>query len=269
MAFFRVEFYYAVRRGPFANLSRAIMDPNTPPALFAALRESGQLSPEQSAVLDSCPITTANDPAALAECLLQHRILTAYQARKVRIQRINELLVGQYLIQDKIGEGGMGKVYRAVQMRMGRVVALKIVRTHLMSNKTVMKRYKREAAAAAALNHPNIVTLFDADEALGRHYLAMEYVEGLDLSRMVKEYGPLPYAEACEYIRQSALGLQHAHDAELIHRDIKPSNLLVTGERAIPGTGGKALVKVLDMGLVRSLTEDEDSSHSEVTRDGT
>ena len=163
----------------------------------------------------------------------------------------------------------MGKVFKAIQCRSGRPVALKVVRAHLMANKTVVGRYRREAAAAARLNHPNIVTLLDADEAQGRYFLAMEFVYGSDLSRMVKEFGPLPYAEAAEYIRQGALGLQHAHESGLIHRDIKPSNMLVSGERALPDTGGVAAVRILDMGLVRSLADDDDANKTELTRDGT
>jgi serine/threonine protein kinase len=134
----------------------------------------------------------------------------------------------------------------------------------------VLKRYQREAKAAAELKHPNIVALHDADVSADRYYLAMEYVEGSDLSRMLKLNGPLPYQEACEYIRQAALGLQHAHERNFIHRDVKPSNLLVSGERALPGTDGKAIVKILDMGLVRHLVEaEEERSKSELTRDGT
>src|SRR4029077_16563520 len=109
-----------------------------------------------------------------------------------------------------------------------------------------------------------------ADVSHERYFLAMEYIEGSDLSRLLKLNGPLPYQEACEYVRQAALGLAHAHERSFIHRDIKPSNLLVSGERALPGTDGKANVKVLDMGLVRSLTEtDDELSKTELTRDGT
>jgi serine/threonine-protein kinase len=243
------------------------MDPNAP--LFDALRESGLYTAEQLAVLPEVTAAAGDDPAALAERLQARDLLTGYQARKLRVNRAAELLVGPYLVLDKIGEGGMGKVFRAVERGTGRVVALKMVRAHLMANKVVRSRYRREAEAARALHHPNIVALLDDGEANGRHYLAMEFVNGSDLSRLVKELGPLPYPEACEYIRQAALGLQHAHEQGLIHRDIKPSNLLVCGERALPGTGGKATVKMLDMGLVRSLSEDPEVEKSELTRDGT
>lgn len=241
--------------------------------LGLALRESGLYTPDQIKAAES--VLNEGNAQAAAERLLELRVITNYQFRKVRAGRVNDLLFGPYLILDKIGEGGMGKVYRAVQQRVGRMVALKTIRPHLMANKTVLKRYKREAQAAAALNHPNIVTLYDADEIDGRYFLSMEYVDGIDLSRLVKEFGKPPfrgldcYQEVCEYVRQVALGLQHAHEHGLVHRDIKPGNLLVFGERALPDTGGKATVKILDMGLVRSIFDNDDVSRTELTRDGT
>ena len=244
------------------------MSPNASESLFDALRECGLYTPDQLAALSDVAAAAGADPGALADGLQTRGLLTTYQARKVRLNRIPELLVGPYLLLDKIGEGGMGKVFKAVEFGTGRLIALKVVRSHLMANKVVRGRARREAAAAALLNHPNIVALYDADEVTGRYYMAMEFVDGSDLARLVKEFGPLPYPEACEYVRQAALGLQHAHDQGLIHRDVKPSNLLVSGERAIPGTGGKAEVKILDMGLVRSLADDE-ADRSELTRDGT
>src|SRR5262249_54333549 len=93
--------------------------------------------------------------------------------------------------------------------------------------------------------HPNIVAVYDADEVAGTHFFAMEYVEGTDLAKLVKQNGPLPVAVACDYVRQAALGLQHAHEQGLVHRDIKPSNLLLAGK------AGGGVVKVLDMGLAR------------------
>ena len=245
------------------------MDWNTPEHLIQAIRDCGLYSPAQLVALDDIPPDILANPVALSERLRAAGLLTGYQSKKVRISRIVEILIGPYLVMDKIGEGGMGKVYKAIQLKVGLIVALKVVRPHLLSNKTVMRRYKREAAAAATLNHPNIVSLHNADEAGGRHYMAMEFVNGSDLARLVKEFGQLHYCEAAEYARQTALGLQHAHDREFVHRDIKPSNLLVSGERALPNTGGVAHVKILDMGLIRSLSDDDDVSRTELTRDGT
>jgi len=244
------------------------MDAQNDP-LLTALCQSGQLTPEQCASAQRIWAEAAGDTTKLGSMLRVADLITVYQLRKFQIGRSGDLLFGKYVIFDKIGEGGMGKVYRAADANLSRLVALKVVRPSLLANKTVLKRYKREAQATATLDHPNIVHLYDADEANGRHYMAMEYVDGSDLARLVKEHGPLGSAEACEYIRQAALGLHHAHEKGFVHRDIKPSNLLVFGERA--GSGGKAMLKILDMGLVRSLAEDDDENNSlaYLTRDNT
>lgn len=248
------------------------MDKEAAQQLRSALRESGLYSASQLAAAE--PAFSVSDDARAADLLLSAGVLTQYQYKKLRNGRPLELVFGPFLILDKIGEGGMGKVYKAIHTGSRLIVALKVVRPQLMSNKTVLKRYEREAKAARALDHPNIVGLIDADEVNGRYYIAMEYVDGLDLSRLMRTFGDPPhkglpqYQEACEYIRQAALGLQHAHERGLVHRDIKPSNLLVYGARALPNTAGKAHVKVLDMGLVRSLLDDE-MSRTELTRDGT
>ncbi|WP_088254381.1 serine/threonine-protein kinase [Fimbriiglobus ruber] len=250
------------------------MDADTTQHLLVALRDCGLYTPDQIAAAQKV-LTAGGTSAQIADELFSLGLLTQYQQRKVRGGRTSDVLFGPYFVLDKIGEGGMGKVYRAAQQRVGRVVALKLVRQTLLTNKMVINRYRREARAAAALHHPNIVSLYDADDISGRYYLAMEYVDGIDLARMVREFGNPPtsglplYQEACEYVRQAALGLQHAHDSGFVHRDIKPSNILVEGDRALPGTDGKATVKILDMGLIRSIIESEEASQTDLTRDGT
>src|SRR5207253_555432 len=104
-------------------------------------------------------------------------------------------------------------------------------------------RFQREARAAAQLDHPNIVRVYDFSEDAGTHFLVMECVEGVDLARHLHENGPLSVGEACEYARQTALGLQHAHERGLVHRDIKPSNLLLSRD--------DGRLKILDLGLAR------------------
>ena len=136
----------------------------------------------------------------------------------------------------------MGEVYKARDDRMGRVVAVKVLSHGTIISDEAVARFHREVRAAAQLCHPNIVTAYDADEADGVHFLVMEYVEGTDLDWLVKERGPLPVAQAIDYLLQAACALQYAHDKGIIHRDIKPSNLLVDR---------KNQVKVLDMGLAR------------------
>ena len=112
------------------------------------------------------------------------------------------------------------------------------------------------------MHHPNIVIAYDADQVGETHFFAMEYVQGIDLGQRVKEQGPLPIADACDYIRQTALGLQHAHERGLVHRDIKPSNLLLSSEN------GKPLIKILDLGLARLLDADNADAASSLTRPG-
>lgn len=148
----------------------------------------------------------------------------------------------RYRVLSLVGQGGMGAVYKAEHRGMQRLVALKVINPGLMQNPTTVARFLQEVRAAARLHHPNIVTAYDAETADDLYFLGMEYVEGKNLGDVVSERGPLPIAEACEYVRQAALGLQHAHECGMVHRDIKPHNLMITRE----GT-----VKILDFGLAR------------------
>jgi dipeptidyl aminopeptidase/acylaminoacyl peptidase len=148
----------------------------------------------------------------------------------------------RYRIEALLGRGGMGAVYKAEHRLMERWVALKIIGHDLSARPELVERFRREVKAAARLSHPNIVTAHDAEQAGATHFLVMEFIEGTDLARLVGERGPLPAADACGYVRQAALGLQHAHEQGMIHRDIKPHNLMLT-------PAGQ--VKILDFGLAR------------------
>lgn len=237
--------------------------------LLHTLRGCGLFTPERFAALTQDLARAGGDPPALMRHLVQHDWISVYQLRKVIHGKAAELFIGPYVIVDKVGEGGMGRVYRARQVRDDREVALKIVRSNLLSNPVVRGRYEREARAAAALRHPNIVTVLDAGTADGKCYLAMEFVDGVDLARLLRQYGVLSLAEAAEYVRQAALGLQHAHDLGFIHRDVKPSNVVVSGERHIPKAKGPAHVQILDMGLVRAVGLDDGPGGTDLTRAGT
>jgi serine/threonine protein kinase/Leucine-rich repeat (LRR) protein len=145
-----------------------------------------------------------------------------------------------YQLLAKLGEGGMGTVYKAVHTKLDRQVAIKLLPMERSRDARAIARFEREMRAAGKLEHPNLVMAHDAGETDGRHFLVMEYVPGVDLSALVERRGPLAVADACELVRQAAMGLECAHQHGLVHRDIKPSNLMLTTE----GT-----VKVLDLGL--------------------
>ena len=155
-----------------------------------------------------------------------------------------------YLILRELGSGGMGVVYLAHNRLLGRDEVLKIVGRHLAGRPGIVDRFLREIRAAARLQHPNIVAAYAAFRTGAGVVLAMEYVDGLDLAKVVRSRGRLPVADACAFARQAALGLQHAHERGMVHRDIKPQNLMLA--RA----GPEAIVKVLDFGLARATRED-------------
>src|SRR3954454_11487456 len=152
----------------------------------------------------------------------------------------------RYRIVEFLGAGGMGAVYKARHLVMDRVVALKVVHRRLTENPEAVERFRREVRAAARLAHPNIVTAHDADQVGDRHFLVMEFIDGVSLARRVAERGPLPVAEACDYVRQAAAGLQHAFEHGMVHRDVKPQNLMLTPQ---------GRVKVLDFGLAHFASE--------------
>ena len=159
----------------------------------------------------------------------------------------------EFEILEEIGRGGMGIVYRARQKQPEEIVAIKVIRKDRLQHEEAVRRFRREAQAAARLSHPNIVKVFDFDHAGDTHYLVMEYVSGVTLERYVEDHGPLTIAQACDFIRQAALGLQHAHEQALVHRDIKPSNLMVTPKPAATAPSAEYRIKLLDMGVARVL----------------
>jgi WD40 repeat protein len=139
-----------------------------------------------------------------------------------------------------LGQGGMGTVWLAEHRHMGRRVAVKVLHPEFLRKPNALARFRREVLAASRLQHPNIVTAFDAEEAGATALLVMEYVEGVTLDERLRRYGPLPVAQACDAVRQAALGLAHAAERGLVHRDLKPHNLMRTPE---------GVAKVLDFGL--------------------
>jgi len=178
----------------------------------------------------------------LARLLVRHGRLTKFQAQAIFQGKTKGLVLGDYVVLDRIGGGGMGQVYKAKHKVMRRVVALKTLPSAATKSQRAIQRFRREVEVAARLSHPNIVTAYDAREDNGIHFLVMEYVDGTDLASMVRKQGRLSVAKALDHVIQAARGLEYAHSEKVVHRDIKPSNLL-------RDSGG--IVKVLDMGLAR------------------
>jgi tRNA A-37 threonylcarbamoyl transferase component Bud32 len=153
----------------------------------------------------------------------------------------------------ELGRGGMGIVYKAQRRGDDSIVAVKVIRKDRLQHDDAVRRFRREAQAAARLNHPNVVRVFDSDHTGDTHYLVMEYVAGVTLERFVEQHGPIAYPLAVDFLRQSALALAHADEQGLVHRDIKPSNIMIVPASGRTADGGAGLVKVLDMGVARLL----------------
>jgi serine/threonine protein kinase len=205
--------------------------------------------------------------------LVNRQLLSSYQAELLLSGRGDEGIIAErYRILDKLGEGGMGAVYKAQDTRLDRLVAIKVLPPHSVVDPDAIARFQREARALAKLSHPNIVQAFDCGEDRGRHFLVMEFVEGKSLSHLLADRGRIAPTIAADYIHQAALGLEHAHERGLIHRDIKPGNLLLSiapsgsssgSSRAMPSYGQ---IKILDLGLARFLQDQ--IAQPQVTREG-
>ncbi len=186
----------------------------------------------------------SEDAWPLIEELIRQGQLTQYQAQTLYQGRQDPLEIANYIILERIGQGGMGMVFRARHYRMKRIVAIKVIPASVFQNATVAKRFLREVEAQSRLSHPNIVTALDAGEDAdkGFGYLVMEYVDGQDLTTLIQQAESLPLGSALDYVLQAAEGLAYAHSMGIVHRDVKPSNLLL---------GKDGIIKILDLGLAR------------------
>lgn len=224
--------------------------------------ESGLLSAEKlSRFRATLSRDKNNRPESLAKELVKAKLLTRFQAGCILKGKHHGLVLANNAILEKIGEGGMGTVYRAQHMTMKRTVAVKVLNEEATQDEYTTRRFHREVQAAAQLIHPNIVAAFDANEEYGRHFLVMEFVDGINLQSYVENHGRLSPEKAVDIIIQAAKGLQYAHNKGIIHRDIKPGNLLFSRD---------GLVKILDMGLARFDKQPElnnDESDDSLTND--
>lgn len=241
-----------------ASRERTRSGDKPPTDLLPGLRASGILNGRLLDEIQSRVVRGdyPSDPTALAERLVRERALTPYQARRLLSNRHRGLLIGRYVILDRIGAGSMGRVYKAHHMMMDRVVALKVIAPSIASNERAVARFQREMKLVGRLDHLNVVRAFDADQAGGMLYIVMEYVAGESLGQRLKR-GPIPAPEMIDYAAQAALGLAHAHERGMVHRDVKPSNLLLTEDRRI---------KVLDLGL--GVLMEPDDAATFATADG-
>ena len=241
-----------------ATFERPKSKERSPADLISALRKSGILGDRELAEIREKVLrgTYPIDPVALAERLVEQKVLTAYQARRLLSNKPHGLLVGRYIILDRIGSGSMGRVYKAHHQMMDRIVALKIIAPEIASNQKVVARFQREMKLVGRLDHPNVVRAFDADQINRVLYIVMEFVPGQSLGDRLKK-GPIPPAEMFDYAAQAALGLGHAHEQGMVHRDIKPSNMLQTADRKI---------KILDLGL--GVLMEADNNATFATADG-
>lgn len=203
------------------------------------------------------PDRRPQDGEQLARELVRQSKLTRYQAEQILAGKTKLLVLGNYTILDKLGQGGMGVVLKAEHRRLKRLVALKVMSPSVVKTTDALRRFLREVEAAAKLRHPNVVATDDANEARGTHFLVMEYVEGSDLSVLVRKNGPMSVEDALMCILQAARGLEYAHAQGVVHRDIKPANLLFDSKKR---------VKILDMGLAR--IEGATDGQSELTSTG-
>jgi serine/threonine protein kinase len=233
--------------------------PGSTDAFLLLLCKSSLLSEEQlSDYLKRTP-RLPRDPHSAARRLVKDGLISTYQADQLLAGRYKGffILSGQYKVVKPIGRGGMGAVFLCEHLQLRRRVAVKVLHRDAAQDKVTLERFQREARAAAALDHPNIVRVHDVNVSNDSAFLVMEYVEGKNLQQVLDE-GPLDYHVAVRYVAQAAAGLQHAHERGIIHRDVKPANLLVDRN---------GVVKVLDMGLACFL--DKEDRLTQVVNGGT
>ena len=226
--------------------------PATVDDLLKLIRKSGMIDePRLDAYVERLrlagPIPT--DVRKVAGTMVRDGLLTYFQAEQFMLGKWRGFTIGKYKLLERVGFGGMGQVFLCEHMYMRRRVAIKVLPPAKAEEPAALGRFYREARAAAALDHPNIVRTHDIDQDGNLHFLVMEYVDGSSLLEIIKKKGPMEIGRAAQYIWQSAQGLDHAFQVGVIHRDIKPGNILVDRQGA---------AKILDMGLARFYHNDDD-----------
>ena len=222
--------------------------------LLGLLEKSRLLSEDQiSDAIDRLELPADIAPAELTEALITAGLLTRFQADRLLEGRHRGFFIGSYRCDHILGTGGMGWLYLATDIDSGNPVAVKMLPKRLEGDPGMVARFELEAKAGLLLNHPNVVRTYEHQRTEGVYgdvyYVVMEVVRGISLEELIVRNGPLPWPAACDVIRQTAAGLQHAHDNGTIHRDIKPANLLVDAD---------GHVKIADFGLSKIEAEADD-----------
>jgi serine/threonine protein kinase len=223
--------------------------PVSPGRFIEALRRSQLVEENQlDAILE---ILDQSKTSHLAQQLVQRNFITQFQAKALMRGKWKGLVIGGYVVMESLGEGGMGKVFKAKHRTMGRIICLKVLNRQGRKSPEIVERFQREARTIGALQHPNIVVAHDAGEEDGIPFLVMEYIQGIDLAKRVRKTGPLEIEMVRNIILKTAQALEYAHSSGVIHRDIKPHNLILDDE-------GK--LTILDMGLARIASDPDEPS---------
>jgi serine/threonine-protein kinase len=209
------------------------------------------LSPAQWTIAEEVA-ARSSVPAVLSAELVRLGLLTSWQSMQL-LKGQTGFVLHHYRLLEAIGRGGMGHVFKAQDSRTSGIVAIKVMSRKLSSNQNLVDRFRREIRASSRLSSPNIVRTIDAGRVGKIDFMVMEFVNGDQLDSILSRLPLIPPATACEIIRQTALGLQHAHECRMVHRDIKPGNLMIDWNAE-----GHGIVKIMDMGLVRLDEEKEE-----------
>lgn len=220
------------------------------PKILSAAIESGLITENQRKMLMES-FGSSPEPQSLVQLMMQRGLINKESADDLLIRASRDVIPG-YDVQEELGKGGMGVVYKAIHKKLNRVVALKVINPEASMNKAYKERFRQEALALAKLNHPNIVQVYDYGEFNNQLYIALEFVNGSDCLDLIKEKGQVDVKTALRVIHDAALGLGYAKESGIIHRDIKPANLIMHRERT---TGFRAdwSVKISDLGLARDM----------------
>jgi len=227
--------------------------PTSAQAFLELCYQQGLLTPQQVQTRWPGLQALPEDAHELGAMLRDIGLLTAYQVERILAGQIYDLILGPYRILRPLGEGGASQVYLAEQTTLKRLVALKMVRSDQEAALMDRERLLREGQTGAALDHPNIVRMFDLCQIGTTTFLVLEYVEGVDLEQILQRHGPLALPQAVRLIVQVAAALDHLHRRGLVHRDLKPSNLILMAD----GT-----VKLLDMELASPVQSDADQKQA-------